>query len=100
MGGKESLGVHPTQKPLAIIKRIIETSSKEGELIVDCFVGTGTTALACKQLNREFICCDNDQEYVEIATKRLYQNTLFKLNYGNDGIPPKPKDLGILPTII
>jgi site-specific DNA-methyltransferase (adenine-specific) len=80
MGGKESLGVHPTQKPLAIIKRIIETSSKEGELIVDCFAGTGTTALACKQLNREFICCDNNQEYVEMATKRLYQNTLTKLN--------------------
>ena len=76
MGGKESLGVHPTQKPLAIIKRIIATSSKEGDIIVDCFSGTGTTALACKQLNRNFICCDNYQEYVDLAKKRLEQNTL------------------------
>jgi len=100
MGGKESLGVHPTQKPLAIIRRIIETSSKEGDIIVDCFVGSGTTAVACKQLNRNFICGDNKQEYVEIATKRISQNTLTKLNYGNYGIPPKHKCSGILPTII
>ena len=79
MGGKESLGVHPTQKPLAIIKRIIATSSKEGDIIVDCFSGTGTTALACKQLNRNFICCDNNQEYVDLANKRLEQS---KLNGG------------------
>jgi len=94
MGGKESLGVHPTQKPLAIIRRIIETSSKEGDIIVDCFVGSGTTAVACKQLNRNFICGDNKQEYVEIATKRISQNTLTKLNYGNYGIPPNPKGIG------
>ena len=82
MGGKESLGVHPTQKPLAIIKRIIATSSKEGDIIVDCFSGTGTTALACKQLNRNFICCDNNQEYVEISIKRISQNTLTKQTGG------------------
>jgi len=76
MGGKESLGKHPTQKPITIIKRIIETSSKEGNLIIDCFVGSGTTAKACQELNRNFICGDNNKEYVELTNQRLQQQPL------------------------
>ena len=76
MGGKESLGVHPTQKPLAIIRRIIETSSKEGEIVVDCFMGSGTTALACKQLGRNFIGFEINPKYVKIAKNRLAQEVL------------------------
>lgn len=76
MGGKESFGKHPTQKPLAIIKRIIKTSSKEGDIILDCFIGSGTTAKASKELKRNFIGCDNKQEYVDLTNKRLQQEVL------------------------
>jgi site-specific DNA-methyltransferase (adenine-specific) len=77
MGGKESLGKHPTQKPIAIMRRIIKTSSKEGDIVLDCFVGSGTTAKACQELDRKFICCDNNEEYVKIANQRLNQQTLI-----------------------
>jgi site-specific DNA-methyltransferase (adenine-specific) len=77
MGGKESLGKHPTQKPIKIIKRIIKTSSKEGDVILDCFMGSGTTAKASKELKRNFIGCDNKQEYVDLTNKRLQQEVLL-----------------------
>ncbi len=77
MGGKESLGKHPTQKPLKIIERIIKTSSKQNQIILDPFMGSGTTAVACKQLGRNFIGFEISQEYVDIANKRLEQGVLF-----------------------
>jgi len=77
MGGKESLGKHPTQKPIAIIKRIIRTSSKEGDIVLDCFMGSGTTAKASKELRRKFIGCDNNKEYVNLTNKRLQQEVLW-----------------------
>ena len=77
MGGKESLGKHPTQKPLEIIKRMVDTSSKENQIILDPFMGSGTTAVACKQLGRNFIGFEISQEYVDIANKRLQQGVLF-----------------------
>ncbi len=85
---------HPTPKPLEMIKNIVKVSSDEGDLVLDCFIGSGTTAIACKQLGRNFIGCDNNKEYVEIANKRLIQNTLTKLNSENIS-PPKPKGMGI-----
>ena len=86
---------HPTEKPLSLIKYLIEIHSNPKDLILDCFMGSGTTAVACKQLGRRFIGCDNNKEYIKIANKRLEQTNLME-----DGIPPKPKVLGILPTII
>jgi len=62
---------HPTQKPLEVIKRIIQASSNKGEIILDCFGGSGTTAVACKELGRNFICSDINEEYVKIANSRL-----------------------------
>jgi site-specific DNA-methyltransferase (adenine-specific) len=79
MGGKESVN-HPTQKPIALIKRIIETSSKEGQIVLDCFMGSGTTALACKELNRRYIGFEKDPEYCKIISKRLSQQTLSNLS--------------------
>ena len=75
---KSSYGVtsHPTEKPLVLFKRFIQTSSNEGDLVLDCFVGGGTTAVACKELKRNFIGCDNNQEYVDITNKRLEQEIL------------------------
>lgn len=67
---------HPTQKPVPLFRWILEKYSKPNELILDCFIGSGTTAVACKQLGRNFIACDNCQEYVNIANKRLSQDVL------------------------
>ena len=63
--------IHPTQKALDVIKRIIYYHSKEGDIILDPFMGSGTTAVACKLLKRNFLGCDINKEYVEIANKRV-----------------------------
>jgi DNA modification methylase len=68
----ERLG-HPTQKPLSLIKRFIEISSNEGDLVLDSFVGSGTTAVACINTNRRFIGIELEPKYVEIANKRIQE---------------------------
>jgi len=67
---------HSTPKPLEMIERIIKASSNEGDLVLDCFMGIGTTAIACKRLNRNFIGCEINPEYIKIANKRLAQEVL------------------------
>lgn len=62
---------HPTQKPLSILKKLISVSSNEGDIILDCFMGVGSTAVACVELNRRFIGCELDEEYCEMAEQRL-----------------------------
>lgn len=62
---------HPTQKPLELIKELIEKHSNENNLVVDCFSGSGTTAMACKKTNRNFIGCELNKEYYEKSIKRL-----------------------------
>lgn len=76
LGGGERLN-HPTQKPLDIIKRFIIVSSNGGDFVLDPFIGSGTTAVACKQLGRNFIGFEISSEYYKIAEKRLQQETLF-----------------------
>jgi len=66
-------GEHPTQKPLTLFEWLIKTYTNEGDLVVDNCVGSGTTAVACKNTNRNFICGDNCQEYVNIANKRIQE---------------------------
>ena len=62
---------HPTQKPEALFERIILTSSNEGDLILDPFVGSGTAVRVCQQLNRNCIGIDINPDYVEMANLRL-----------------------------
>ncbi len=62
---------HPTSKPLELIERIINASSNEGDLVLDCFMGSGTTAIACKETGRNFIGCDKNKSYVNLARKAL-----------------------------
>lgn len=62
---------HPTIKPLRMIKRLIENSSKEGGLVLDPFIGSGTTAVACKELGRDFLGFEIDKEYFDIAIDRI-----------------------------
>jgi len=72
---KERLA-HPTQKPIKLIRRMIKVSSNEGDIILDPFMGSGTTAVAAKQLNRNFIGFELSQKYCDIANKRLEQENL------------------------
>jgi len=76
--GKEYFG-HPTQKPLELISYLVKASSNEGDCILDCFLGSGTTAVACKQLNRYFIGFDINRKYCKIAEKRI-KNIPVKLD--------------------
>ena len=62
---------HPTQKPLELIKQIILKHTNENDLVLDCFSGSGTTAAACKELNRNFIGCELDKTYYDKSIQRL-----------------------------
>lgn len=62
---------HPTIKPLSIIETLIKNSSSSGEVILDCFAGSGTTAVAAIKNNRKFIAIECDKTYYELAIKRL-----------------------------
>ena len=64
-------GLHPTQKPVALFEYLIKTYTNEGDLVMDCVVGSGTTAVACLNTNRRFICNDNNPKYVDIARRRI-----------------------------
>jgi len=68
--------LHGAEKPIKLISDIIFADSKEEDLVLDPFMGSGTTAVACKQLNRNFIGFEINQKYVDIANKRLAQETL------------------------
>ena len=63
--------IHPTQKPLALFQWCLQNYSKEGDLILDCFSGSGTTAVACHNLNRRFICIEKDPDYWAASVERL-----------------------------
>lgn len=62
---------HPTIKPLKIIKTLVKNSSNEGDIVLDCFSGSGTTCVAAKELNRQYIGIEIDPEYHKISIDRL-----------------------------
>lgn len=64
--------LHPTQKPVALMEYLIKTYTNEGETVLDFTMGSGTTGVACKNLNRNFIGIELDKEYYEIAKKRIH----------------------------
>lgn len=67
---------HPTQKPMAVIERMIEASSNKGNLIFDPFIGSGTTAVAADRLGRSFFGCDINPDYVKMSLDRISQDRL------------------------
>ena len=71
--------LHPTQKPVALMEYLIKTYTNEGETVLDFTMGSGTTAVACKNTGRNFYGCELDEKYCEIANKRLekVQGSLF-----------------------
>jgi site-specific DNA-methyltransferase (adenine-specific) len=64
-------GLHPTQKPVALFEYLIRTYTLEGALVLDNCIGSGTTAVAAKNTNRNFIGFELSEEYVRIANERL-----------------------------
>ena len=62
---------HPTVKPLKLMSYLITLGSREGDLVLDPFMGSGTTGIACKLLDRDFIGCEINKEYFDIAQKRI-----------------------------
>lgn len=64
-------GLHPTQKPVALMEYLIKTYTNEGDTVLDFTMGSGTTGVACKNLNRSFIGIEKDDKYFEIAKDRI-----------------------------
>ena len=63
--------LHPTQKPVALMEYLIKTYSNEGETVLDFTMGSGSTGVACKNLNRKFIGIEKDDKYFKIAKQRI-----------------------------
>ena len=68
---KQEKGLHPTQKPVALMEYLIRTYSNEGETILDNTMGSGTTGVACMNTNRNFIGIEMDENYYKIAEERI-----------------------------
>jgi len=78
---------HPTQKPEELIRRLVEASSDEGDLVLDPFGGSGTTAVVAELLGRRWLVCEREEDYVRQARERLEQvargeHTLERLRAG------------------
>ena len=75
--GDKGKSLHPTQKPVALLEYLIKTYTLEGETVLDFTMGSGSTGVACKNLNRNFIGIEKDNQYFKIAKKRI--NEIDKL---------------------
>ena len=92
-GVEITFGKHPTQKPVRLIKRMLDLSANTGDLLLVPFAGAGTDCVAAKELGMRFLAFDNDADYVDIANnrlayaaaagkKRLFENGSNKTGYG------------------
>lgn len=81
IGGK----LHPTEKPVELMQILIENSTNVGETVLDPFAGSGSTGVACKLLNRDFIGMEIDEKYYNIAKDRL--NGVYQKEVNLDGSP-------------
>ncbi len=70
---EKKCGKHPTQKPLSVLERILLASTKEGDVVLDPFNGSGTTGIVCSSLRRKYIGIDKEKEYLDLTIKR-YKN--------------------------
>ena len=77
--GEDGRALHPTQKPKEMLKRIITASSNEGDLVLDPFLGSGTTAVVAKKLGRNWIGIEKEKKYIEASKKRLRFVELVKV---------------------
>ena len=111
-GGKERIRMknnkraHPTQKPEALLYRIILASSKKDDLILDPFIGSGTTAVVAKKLKRNFIGIDSDPDYIKMTKERIsktkeYEDNMVSIKKSRRELPKVPfgelVEQGIIP---
>jgi modification methylase len=82
--GQDGRKGHPTQKPEALLHRVILATTRPGEVVLDPFFGTGTTGAAAKRLGRGFIGIEREPEYIELATRRIAEV-----------VPTRPEDLAV-----
>ncbi|TIH33077.1 DNA-methyltransferase [Subtercola vilae] len=82
--GKEKTG-YPTQKPEGVIRRIVQASSREGDLVIDFFAGSGTTGAVAAKLGRRFLLVDQNPEAIAVMRRRLPAGTSFE-----EGVPAQP----------
>lgn len=80
IGSSYKITEHPTEKPLNIFGDLIKKHTKENDLILDPFMGSGTTAYACEQLNRKWVGCEINNNYFAMIQKRL-EKIQLKLNF-------------------
>lgn len=73
---ENGIKAHPTQKPLKLVQQVLLSASKKGDLVLDPFLGSGTTAIVAKALGRNWIGIEKDKKYVDLANNRIQ-------NYGN-----------------
>jgi len=71
---KQKVSLHPTQKPVALMEFLIKSYTLEGQTVLDFTMGSGTTGVACKNLDRNFIGIELDQTYFNIAKERIEEN--------------------------
>lgn len=81
---RESLLYHPTQKPCNLMQYLIETYTKENEMILDFTAGSGSTLLACEILNRKWIGIEIDEKYCQVIKRRIQNGVQLKLNFNSD----------------
>ena len=80
MKGTDGYNLHDTEKPVELFRILIENSSKEGDVVMDPFMGIGGCGVACKNLNRKFIGIEIDDKYYNIAKKRIECNGEYTCN--------------------
>lgn len=73
---ERKFGKHPSQKPIALMERIVHAATTPNDLVLDCFAGSGSTLVACKKLGRGFIGVEKDKKYCKIAKSRLAEITV------------------------
>ncbi len=78
---EKTFGKHPTQKPIDLLNRIIKASTNKGDVVLDPFLGSGTTAVSCILNNRKYIGIEKEKEYLELAEKRI-EDAKIKLKSG------------------
>ena len=80
---EKEFGKHPTQKPLELLNRIITASSEENDLVLDPFVGSGSTGIVCHALGRRFVGIDNNKEYLDLAIRRFKDSKTASLLFSS-----------------
>ena len=74
------VGLHPTQKPVTLFEYLIKTYTNENEIVLDNCSGSGTTAIACENLSRKWICIEEEEEYCQKSVERIKQHLSSKLH--------------------